>query len=430
MLNLSVSPHREAVLANSYEAQKLFVRIKLSVSKGRDERGVRENPVALALCVDTSGSMRTKLADGTSKLERAIDAISSIGTLARSGRNTKLSLIHFDTNANVLMPLTDLAGEGADISTHASQLRKYSGGTCLALALDLVKDQIEESDATVKKAIILTDGETTDESECLALADQLARHGVGLICIGVGVDYNEDFLGQLADKTNGFLYHLSESEDSLAGLRQALWDALLKAERELITSVRIRMDLDPSVKLEMLSRVYPMVQTVNFNTGGYGRLGNVGVDDEVDLIAELSLPRRAPSVLRVGSLSVTYDMPSEELIDETCLQLLDIRYTDDMETARALNEDVVFFVRQARMSAFADLAVQQARAGMLQDAEKSMKAVTKLGEQVGNLPIARVAMAGVRELREKKTLMPETIKAIKVGSKTKTLMSPPTKRDF
>jgi Ca-activated chloride channel family protein len=425
VLRLDVSPHRRAVLAHSYEPQKLFVRIRLGVPRREEGAG---NSVAIALCVDTSGSMRTKLPDGTSKLERAIEAISSIGSLVGSGRNTALTLVHFDNTANVLMPIKELrdCSEG-EIAGYASQLRKYSGGTRLALALALVREELARSSASVKKVIILTDGETTDESECHAHAKHFARAGVALHCIGLGVEYNEDFLAQLADESNGFLYHLSESEDSLAGLRQAIWDALLRAERELVTSTRLRLDLDPQVKVVSLRRVYPMVQTVHFNTAGFGRLGNVGSEDEVSLIAELSLPRRAPGSMRVGSVSVTYDLPAAALHDEMVLETLDVDFTDDPAKARVLDEDVVFFVRQARMSAFADQAVSQARSGDIAEAEQSMKALTQLSLKVGNGPIARIAASAARELRDQRKLMPETVKAIKVGSKTKTLMSPPTK---
>ena len=47
---------------------------------------------------------------------------------------------------------------------------------------------------------LLTDGRTTDEPDCRGEADRLAQSNTPLIAAGVGVQYNEELLLNLANQ--------------------------------------------------------------------------------------------------------------------------------------------------------------------------------------------------------------------------------------
>ncbi len=427
MLELDVFPHRTQVLANSPDAQKLFVRIRLRVNSAA-VANKSENSVILFILVDTSGSMRSKLAQGTSKLERAIDAISSITELAGSSRRTELGLAHFDTVSAILLPPTVLDEKAGQKLTHAAtQLRNFSGGTCLEPALQLIHSGLIESSSEVKKAVILTDGETSDVDSCLKVVRTFANDGIGLINVGIGADYNEDFLSRLADETNGFLYHLSETEDSLAGMRTALWEAILNAETEIVTNTRLGFDTEPGVVVDAFHRVYPMVQSVRRGNDRRFVIGNIGAKEEINLLAELTLPRHSTGLRRIATLSVDYNGSEASQSGQRLMHHLEINYSKDIGGSQKVDDDVVFYVRQARLTEMADLAVQLAKKGDIDGAQKSIHVVERLSRKVGNPDLRRMAREAAQELEEHRRLAPNTMKALKVGAKTKTLMAPPTK---
>lgn len=427
MLELDVFPHRTQVLANSPDSQKLFVRVRMRVSSQAATRK-SDNSVTLFILVDTSGSMRSKLAQGTSKLERAIDAISSISELAGSSRRTELGLAHFDTVSAILLPPTVLDEKAGQTLIHAAtKLRNFSGGTCLEPALQLIHTGLRESGSVVKKAVILTDGETSDVSSCLDVVTTFANDGISLINVGIGADYNEDFLSRLADETNGFLYHLSETEDSLAGMRTALWEAILNAETEIVTNSRLRLDTEAGVVVDAFHRVYPMVQTVRQDSDGRYLIGNIGAKEEINLLAELTLPRHSLGLRRVATLSLDYSGSDGVRSDHGHAQHLDINYSADVGGSQKVDDDVVFYVRQARLTEMADLAVLQAKKGDIDAAQKSIHVVERLSKKIGNPDLRRMAREAAQELEEHRRLAPNTMKALKVGAKTKTLMAPPTK---
>jgi Ca-activated chloride channel family protein len=334
-------------------------------------------------------------------------------------------LVHFDNDAHILLPLTKLDGSDREfLTTKARELLNYSGGTRLEKALVLIKAHLSESSASVKKVIILTDGETTDEDACINLARDLSKSGIGIICIGLGSEYKEDFLSVLVDQTNGFLYHLSETEDSLTGLQDALWEALILAEKEHLTRVRLDFDLNPGTQLHSLSRVYPMVQNIPSTEMGLWKVGNVGTGNEISLISELILPQHGVGHFNVGQVIATYDIPSRQLFDQTYIQPLTVTFTTDKEATTSLDEDVVFLARQVRMSQLAERAVNEAQSGQIQPAMLSLQELGDLSAEVGNPLVSQIVQRASIELDTNQQLAPLTIKEIKIGSKTKTLLPP------
>lgn len=419
-------------MADAGQDQKLFVHLQLRARPDPTVSGAkRTGTVAWVVAVDTSGSMFAKLPGGTSKIERAIEAISSFGDLAPDGTQSQLAIVQFDTEATILLPLATLGTGSARsrIAVEAGRLRNFGGGTMLSRALRVIEETFDEVPAqVVRKAVILTDGETHDEPDCRRLVKRLADRDIGVIGVGLGTDYNEDFLAELVDATNGFLYHLSEAESSLARLRDTLRDELRRSQRELITGVRLAVRTAPGIELATMTRVVPMVQVLARQRDGTYHLGNVDVDGEVDLIAELDLPDRGPGPIIVGEVAVSYDVPAAQLTAQRVAQRLDIAYTADRQLAGELDQQVVFFVRQARVSQLANQVVRQARSGDIAEARKSVQLMHHITQQIGNPAVLRAAELAATELSLGDTLQPDTAKSIKVGAKTLTISAPPTKQ--
>ncbi len=161
MLNLMFRPHRAALKSGSTDEQKLFAMLKV-IPKG-EVAGARP-PLAFALVIDTSGSMREfadqeraaamvrgrglsvqhhESADGTgpavnlslpTKLDQAIRAAQTLINDARLNPDDKVAVIHFDDNARSLLPLSPLRRKQAALEA-ADSLRNYSGGTHMAKGL-------------------------------------------------------------------------------------------------------------------------------------------------------------------------------------------------------------------------------------------------------------------------------------------------------
>ena len=104
MIHLVLKPHRDSLQAATPSLQKLFVLLKVIPAATLNR--VRP-PLALAVVIDTSGSMRLG-ARGASKLEQAMAATDAIINDARLSANDLISLIQFDDSARAIFPLAPL----------------------------------------------------------------------------------------------------------------------------------------------------------------------------------------------------------------------------------------------------------------------------------------------------------------------------------
>jgi len=285
VLNLALRPHRVALKSGSTVEQKLFAMLKV-MPKG-ELTGARP-PLAFALVIDTSGSMREFAdqeraaamvrglglniqrqlsGDGTglavnlslpTKLDQAIHAAQTLVNDARLSPKDNVTVIHFDDDAQSLLPLSPLSRKQAALQA-ADSLRNYSGGTHIAKGLECAESELSGLPSSVaKRVLLLTDGQTFDEAECRPLAARFAESNTPLIALGVGVEYNEELLRDLAELSQGRPYHLAQ----IGQLGDILNDEIGSSVREVVTDLRATVSTVNGVRLTAITRVYPSLAEV------------------------------------------------------------------------------------------------------------------------------------------------------------------------
>ncbi len=165
--------------------------------------------VNLALVLDRSGSM------GGTKMAMAKKA--AIEALSRLGRDDVFSLVAYDTNVQTIIP----AGKVRDINRVIRQIQQISAGGNTALFGGVsqgaaeIRKHIEGE--YIHRVVLLSDGLANVGPR---LPEDLGRLGAGLFkenisvtTIGVGTDYNEDLMAQLAQKSDGNTYFVEAGMD-------------------------------------------------------------------------------------------------------------------------------------------------------------------------------------------------------------------------
>ena len=110
----------------------------------------------------------------------------------------------FSDRAEVIVPSTRELDRGKQ-ETRIEMLQP-SGGTEVFAGLSLGYNEIVKnfSHFQVNHLIMLTDGRTYgDENKCLKLAEQANEQGIGISALGIGSEWNDNFLDQLASITGG-----------------------------------------------------------------------------------------------------------------------------------------------------------------------------------------------------------------------------------
>lgn len=202
--------------------------------------GLPKPPVSVALVLDTSGSMA-----GEPIEEAKAAALDFIDALDDDDR---VSLVVFHSVAETLVPLRDLGDGGRALVREALEGVRAEGTTDLLGGLSSGSAQLQPvvAGGGVGRVVLLSDGQPNDATNLLPVADQIASRGITVTALGLGLEYDEDLLGKIAQRTGG-KFHFAESPDQVATLFR---DEVLALERVVGRSASLTLLPGPGVEIE------------------------------------------------------------------------------------------------------------------------------------------------------------------------------------
>ena len=175
------------------------------------------SPVALALVIDTSGSMAGQpLADAKAAVSTMVGSLGAIDQVA---------ILTFNTAVHVVQPLTSeksraLAGVGSIVA---------GGDTAIYDATQSAADLLEGADPKARRAIILlTDGlDTASRSSRQSAVTRLERSGFPLYAVGLGTGVDRGTLDALSRAAAGGATYLAPNSSDLTEIYGKLSEQLL-----------------------------------------------------------------------------------------------------------------------------------------------------------------------------------------------------------
>jgi Ca-activated chloride channel family protein len=351
------------------------------------------------------------------KLDQAIEAAHALIDDDRLNADDRVTIIHFDDNAKTLLPLTPISNKQA---AHAAveSLRDFSGGTHMAKGMKNAHEQLGELPATVaKRTILLTDGKTFDEPECRQLAQKFAGTNTPLIGIGIGEEYNEDLMRELADASQGRPYHLQ----NMSQLREILEVEVGSSVKEVVTDLQATVATVKGVKLDNITRVYPSLSEVSVEESPY-RLGNIAAGDYTIFIFEFTMSGipRPVSRARLTQIGLSGHAPALGRRDEFPLQDLFVNFTEDEAAIAAVDAEVLGYVQQKNVDRIVQDAVRLSTidAGK---ARQTLQVARGMTQRLGNSNMTRMLDTALDELDQSGTISAGTRKTVALGGRTRTV---------
>ncbi len=196
----AVASHRVIAPGDTQVWIGIWVRAPASAAQAK------RPPMNLALVVDTSGSMAGP------KIEHARLAATSLIEGLSMGDSVSLDL--FSDRAWSLAPTTVVSRDSLPSLMDAARAIQPGGGTNMYDGLRLGEEHAAASRHPVRRMIVISDGQAnvgpSSPGELGDLVSQGTEMGVQVSAVGVGLDYDERTLGELAKRTSGRMYHLEE----------------------------------------------------------------------------------------------------------------------------------------------------------------------------------------------------------------------------
>ncbi|MBZ0301390.1 MAG: DnaJ domain-containing protein [Anaerolineae bacterium] len=302
--SLRVTPSKRTV-ARLQEPQVVYLLAEvLPDPRARKTGPKREARVNLTLVLDHSNSMNgTRLEKVKVAAHQIIDHLSD---------HDILSVIGFNDRAEVIIPATavkDKAALKAKISMMVA-----SGGTEIFQGLEAGVGQNRRflAPKLVNHVILLTDGNTYgDDQACVELAHSASKVGIGISAMGLGQEWNDEFLDELASITGGTSSYIKSASEVVKFLNdhvRNLSDAF--AER-----IQISIAPDPDVLLESAFKLMPQPQPLQTDQGTIP-LGSLQANRTVSALFQIQLP----ADMQIGFRSLARLMVVGDILDNTVQQ--------------------------------------------------------------------------------------------------------------
>jgi Ca-activated chloride channel homolog len=338
--------HRSSIMVPGDTAAS-YALVKL-IPAGGDSKPL---PLNLAIVLDVSGSMYEEDGTGVSRLRRIQQA--ALSALQRLSPHDNLAIIAFAHNAQVVLPSTPLSEKAAieDVIQRVDMFEVDPGGTAMDEGMRNGMAELEKNVAPGKlsQMIVLTDGETSGEQACRQLAKESAQKKIRFNVIGVGTEWNQSLIKDLAKLAEGNWGYIDVNDADAADRVFAQEFAALAAAGFLNVEMHLRVKKD--VKIKRVRMVVPEIKELALTEPEerhlVAQLGTLERDKPTRYIIDLSLPKRPDGKFSITDIEVTFD-PGSGKRESTGQVPLEITYTSaghgyiNAEVAKHIDEVQIY----------------------------------------------------------------------------------------
>jgi Ca-activated chloride channel family protein len=304
----------------------------------------------LALVLDVSGSMYEEDGTGISRLNRIQNA--AVAAIDKLKGDDTISIIGFAHNAQVVLPPTNVS-EKAKIEEVIRKIDQFDvdpGGTAMDEGIRLAMGEVEQHAGSGKltQLVVLTDGETSGETTCRQLAEQAGQKKIRFNVIGVGTEWNQSLIKDLARLASGEWGYIDVNDASAAERVFVQQFEALAATGFLNVEMHLRAMKD--IKIKRVRQVVPdikeMATTEPEERHLVASLGSLERDKPTRYILDLSLPKRPDGKFRIADIEITFD-PGTGKRETSGAYPLEVQYSAtqgyvNAEVARHIDEVQIF----------------------------------------------------------------------------------------
>ena len=255
----------------------------------------QRSPANVAIVIDKSGSM------AGDRIARAKEA--AMMAVNGLGQNDIVAIVAFDDRVEVVAPATKVSEKAA--ITRAIERIQAGGGTALFAGVSKGAQEVRKFlDRTrVNRVILLSDGQAnvgpSSPSELGQLGSALAREGISVTTVGLGLGYNEDLMTQLAGYSDGNHAFVENPQDLARIFKNEFGDVGSVVAQEVEVTIRLNRSIRP---LRILGRDGEIMDgTVRM------RMNQLYSEQEKYIILEVEIPAgKAGERLGLASVDVSY----------------------------------------------------------------------------------------------------------------------------
>ncbi len=369
-------------------------------------------PLNFCFVLDKSGSM-----DDDNKIGQLREAVKHAIDLLQPG--DLVSIIAFDSSPKTLCT-SQTAQDKNRLKREVDRLTA-GGGTQMAPAMRAGLDQVRRhlGRDRVNRLVILTDGQTENEPDCLREADNAAREGVSIIALGLGADWNDNLLTEVAQRAQGTADYIARPDQIVQYFQRQVQEGQGAIVQNALLTLRLMQGVQP----RKVWRVAPLISDLGVRPMSdrdvQVPLGEMVKDQPQGILVELLLPPRNDGRYRVAQADVSYDIPISGIVGEHTRADVVINYTSNPALAQMANPRVMNIVEKVTAFKLQTRALQEAQSGDRAGATQKLRQAATMLLGQGETDLARTLQLEADRLEQSGQMSEEGKKTIKFsGGKT------------
>ncbi|WP_299200491.1 VWA domain-containing protein [uncultured Amphritea sp.] len=355
------------------QSHRAFIKVSLEGFKQQDKQA--RIPANVAIVLDKSGSM------GGDKIQYAREA--AIMAIKRLDERDTVSVVSYDSQVQVVVPATEVHNQQAIYA--AIRNIQADGNTALFAGVSKGANELRTflSRNRVNRVILLSDGLANvgpqSASELGELGASLAKEGISVTTIGLGLGYNEDLMTRLAGYSDGNHAFVENAEDLASVFQYEFGDVLSVVAQGVNIEIRCRNGVKPIRLLGRESEIIGDRVTT--------RLNQLYSEQEKFVILEVEVPQQqAETELELVAVQVHYDnlfTQSEEQLSGQSIA----RFSGSKQEVKAARDDKTLEAAVEQVAnEYSRDAIKARDSGDLEGAKKILQdSASYLGSQAESL---------------------------------------------
>lgn len=413
---LRVTPSKRVLMALA-EPQVFYLLVELVPKRQSIIRAKREVPLNLALVLDRSTSMRGV------RLEKVKIAARQI--IEQLTPNDILSVVTFSDRAEVIIGANKVTNPSALQS--AVSIMRADGATEIFHGLETGLNECRRHSGArmVNHVILLTDGRTFgDEDPSRKLAAEAAEEGIGISAMGIGEEWNDEFLDNLAAITGGTSAYIN----SPSAVVQFLNDRVRSLGDVFVDRVQLSVAPDADVELESAFKLLPTPQPLEVSPQPIP-LGALEFNRTSSVLLQLQMPPSTKSGFRtVVRLDATGDVLPSRRQGYKVLSDISVEISEDPEPQEPPMAvmDALGKLTLYRMQQKAEQSLAQ---GNVVDATRRLENLATRLLAAGQEDLAQMAMSEANRVSKTNVLSEQGRKTLKFGTRMLLALPQPGERE-
>lgn len=196
----------------STSQERVYAEVRM-VADAASRPGLRA-PISMAVVLDTSGSM------SGDKIE---DARRSVLDLIQNMRDDdEIAFVRYSDTSELVQPLARVGDVRTSLTRRIRQLNA-DGGTNIPAGLQKGLSALDGArEGRVKRIVLVSDGLDGTRAQAENLARRSFSSGITVSSLGIGLDFDESYMGSLARNGHGNFAFVNEKESVAAFLKHEL----------------------------------------------------------------------------------------------------------------------------------------------------------------------------------------------------------------